>query len=198
MSLAWPPTGEPDSAAPAPGPGEPAAWAYTVSVRGLCEFSAKHGSLDRRFTPSATALEGLKGQGTVASRRGPDYETEVALETCCGPLRVRGRADGYDPRRRCAGRGEDAARPARRHPRQPPPAALGAAADLRRAVLPQPREVEESGAGARLLRRGLTQTETELRQVLRRGRAGTRALHATLRGLRGLGASKRPLHRQRA
>ena len=67
----------------------------------LCEFTAKRGDLDRRFTPSATALEGLQGQAAVAARRGPDYETEMALEGRCGPLRVRGRADGYDPRRRC-------------------------------------------------------------------------------------------------
>ena len=78
-----------------------AGWAYTVSVRELCEFTAKHGDLDRRFTPSATALEGLQGQNTVAQRRGPDYQTEITLETTCGALRVRGRADGYDPRRRC-------------------------------------------------------------------------------------------------
>ncbi len=76
-------------------------WSYTVSVRSLCEFTAKRGDLDRRFTPSATALEGLKGQNTVVSRRGQDYETEIALEGTCGQLQVRGRADGYDPRRRC-------------------------------------------------------------------------------------------------
>lgn len=74
---------------------------YTVSVRSLCEFTAKRGDLDRRFTPSATALEGIAGQQTVATRRGPDYETEIVLEARCGSLRVRGRADGYDPRRRC-------------------------------------------------------------------------------------------------
>ena len=76
-------------------------WAYTVSVRELCEFTAKRGDPDRRFTPSATALEGIAGQNAVAQRRGQDYETEIPLETTCGPLRVRGRADGYDPRRRC-------------------------------------------------------------------------------------------------
>ena len=76
-------------------------WTYTVSVREFCEFTAKRGDLDRRFTPSATALEGLMGQSTVAQRRGPDYETEIALQATCGPLRLRGRADGYDPRRRC-------------------------------------------------------------------------------------------------
>ena len=84
-------------------PGERAAspWLYTVSVRELCEFTAKRGDLDRRFTPSATALEGMQGQSTVTQRRGQNYETEIALEATCGELRVRGRADGYDPRRRC-------------------------------------------------------------------------------------------------
>lgn len=79
----------------------PTDWAFTVSVRSLCEFTAKQGDLDRRFTPSATALEGLRGQALVAQRRGPDYEAEVALEGRHGGLRVRGRADGYDPARRC-------------------------------------------------------------------------------------------------
>ena len=94
---------EPSSAvgAPAHGLSTAPAWAYTVSVRELCEFTAKRGDLDRRFTPAATALEGLMGQSTVAQRRGQDYETEIALETTRGPLRVRGRADGYDPRRKC-------------------------------------------------------------------------------------------------
>ncbi len=68
----------------------------TVSVRSLCEFTAKHGDLDRRFTPSATALEGLLGQAVVQGRRGPAYECEVALQGRFGPLLVRGRADGYD------------------------------------------------------------------------------------------------------
>ena len=93
-----------ENSAAAPVAEPAAAWTYTVSVRSLCEFTAKQGDLDRRFTPSATALEGLNGQLAVATRRGADYETEIALETTCGPaqsLRVRGRADGYDPRQRC-------------------------------------------------------------------------------------------------
>jgi DNA excision repair protein ERCC-2 len=77
------------------------AWSYTVSVRSLCEFTAKRGDLDRRFTPSATALEGINGQASVAARRGPQYQSEVVLEGRFGMLRVRGRADGYDPGRRC-------------------------------------------------------------------------------------------------
>ena len=76
-------------------------WTYTVSVRSLCEFVAKRGDLDRRFTPSATALEGIAGQTAVVARRGPDYESEVALVGRSGILRVRGRADGYDAARHC-------------------------------------------------------------------------------------------------
>ena len=72
------------------------AWTYTVSVRNLCEFTAKHGDLDRRFTPSATSLEGQAGQLAVIARRSPGYETELPLEGQHGHLRVRGRADGYE------------------------------------------------------------------------------------------------------
>ncbi|NCT82201.1 MAG: ATP-dependent DNA helicase [Comamonadaceae bacterium] len=71
-------------------------WAYTVSVRSLCEFTAKQGSLDRRFTPSATALEGQAVQLAVIARRSEGYETELPLEGRFGALRVRGRADGYE------------------------------------------------------------------------------------------------------
>ena len=34
---------------------------YTVAVRELCEFTAKQGDLDLRFTPAPTALEGMAG-----------------------------------------------------------------------------------------------------------------------------------------
>ena len=74
-------------------------WAYSVSVRSLCEFTAKAGDLDRRFTPTATALEGLAGQAAGVARRGPGYESEVQLQGRCGHLRVRGRADGFDTQR---------------------------------------------------------------------------------------------------
>ncbi len=76
--------------------GAPTDWHYTVSVRSLCEFTAKRGSLDRRFTPSATALEGQAMQLAVLARRSPGYETELPLEGQHGQLRVRGRADGYE------------------------------------------------------------------------------------------------------
>ncbi|MRV73899.1 ATP-dependent DNA helicase [Duganella sp. FT92W] len=69
---------------------------YTVAVRALCEFTAKTGDLDLRFTPTPTAQEGIAGHAVVASRRGDGYEKEVSLSGEYGPLRVRGRADGYD------------------------------------------------------------------------------------------------------
>ena len=70
---------------------------YQVAVRALCEFTAKHGDLDLRFTPSPSAQEGMAGHALVASRRGEGYQAEVALEGEYKTLTVRGRADGYDP-----------------------------------------------------------------------------------------------------
>lgn len=70
---------------------------YTVAVRTLCEFTAKAGDLDLRFTPSPTGQEGVAGHGLVTSRRGSGYESEVTLSGQFEGLRVRGRADGYDP-----------------------------------------------------------------------------------------------------
>ncbi|EXF46678.1 rad3-related DNA helicase [Pseudomonas sp. BAY1663] len=72
---------------------------YRVAVRALCEFTAKVGDLDLRFTPSPTAQEGIAGHAQVAARRAAGYEREVALEGQYRQLTVRGRADGYDPRR---------------------------------------------------------------------------------------------------
>ncbi len=54
--------------------------AYTVAVRTLCDFAAKQGDLDLRFTPSPTAQEGTAGHRTVASRRQPGYRAEVSLK----------------------------------------------------------------------------------------------------------------------
>ncbi len=70
---------------------------YVVAVRALCEFTAKSGDLDLRFTPSPTASEGMAGHVAVAARRGAGYQTELTLNGDYRHLRVRGRADGYDP-----------------------------------------------------------------------------------------------------
>ena len=70
---------------------------YLVAVRTLCEFTAKRGDLDLRFTPSPTSLEGIEGHAVVTSRRGAGYEAELTLTGTYGELTIRGRADGYDP-----------------------------------------------------------------------------------------------------
>ena len=74
---------------------------YVVAVRTLCDFTAKKGDLDLRFTPSPTAQEGIAGHLLVAARRSANYQSEIRLQGDYGHLNqqltVRGRADGYDP-----------------------------------------------------------------------------------------------------
>lgn len=69
---------------------------YVVAVRALCEFTAKQGSLDLRFTPSPTSQEGIAGHQLVAAGRGAGYERELSLRGEFRHLSVRGRADGYN------------------------------------------------------------------------------------------------------
>jgi DNA excision repair protein ERCC-2 len=72
---------------------------YTVSVRALCEFTAKQGNLDLRFTPAPSAEEGVIGHRVVQARRPAPYQAEVSLSGEYKRLLVRGRADGFDPAR---------------------------------------------------------------------------------------------------
>jgi DNA excision repair protein ERCC-2 len=72
---------------------------YIVAVRALCEFTAKQGDLDLRFTPSPSAQEGIAGHAVVAGRRGAHYQSELPLAGDYKQLHVRGRADGYDPQK---------------------------------------------------------------------------------------------------
>jgi len=76
---------------------EGSAVTYVVAVRELCDFTAKQGDLDIRFTPSPSAVEGMEGHITVASNRREGYQTEITLSGDFESLHVRGRADGYDP-----------------------------------------------------------------------------------------------------
>ena len=70
-----------------------------MAVRALCEFTAKQGDLDLRFTPSPSAQEGIAGHALVASRRPESYQAELSLSGEYKELQVRGRADGYDPQK---------------------------------------------------------------------------------------------------
>lgn len=73
---------------------------FRVAVRTLCEFAAKTGDLDLRFTPSPTAQQGIAGHLTVQGRRGASYRTELRVEGRYKSLHLRGRVDGYDTDRR--------------------------------------------------------------------------------------------------
>ncbi len=67
-----------------------------VAVKSLCEFAARRGDLDHRYTPSPTAREGIAGHGRVRKGRGPGYQSEYPLTGTCEGLQLVGRADGYD------------------------------------------------------------------------------------------------------
>lgn len=69
-----------------------------IAVQSLCEFAAREGSLEHRYTPSPTSAEGIKGHKTLQSRRGEDYQPEYLLEGEWLGIQLRGRADGYLPR----------------------------------------------------------------------------------------------------
>ena len=72
-----------------------------VSVKALVEFAAKTGSLDRKFTPGPSALEGIEGHQRVTANRPDNYQTEVSLRIEYQDLLIRGRADGYNPDTHC-------------------------------------------------------------------------------------------------
>ncbi|MCX2524411.1 ATP-dependent DNA helicase [Larsenimonas rhizosphaerae] len=69
---------------------------YRVAVRSLCDFTARTGDLDLRFTPSPTAQEGVEGHQRVAAGRGETFEAEVTLSARSGRVEVSGRCDGID------------------------------------------------------------------------------------------------------
>lgn len=73
----------------------------TVSVTTLAHFCHRCGSLDSRFGPSPSGAEGIAGHQYLHAQRPPGYQREYAVEyeTRCGnlALKLRGRADGYDP-----------------------------------------------------------------------------------------------------
>ncbi|MBW4935049.1 ATP-dependent DNA helicase [Marinobacter sp. F4206] len=70
-----------------------------VAVRTLCEFAARRGDLDFRYTPAPSSEEGIAGHQSIQARRGYGYESEYLLTGECLGLKLSGRADGYHPHR---------------------------------------------------------------------------------------------------
>ncbi|MCK7547986.1 ATP-dependent DNA helicase [Marinobacter koreensis] len=71
-----------------------------VAVRTLCEFAARTGDLDFRYTPAPSAAEGIAGHQLIQSRRTSDYKSEYLLTGECLGIKISGRVDGYHPGRR--------------------------------------------------------------------------------------------------
>ncbi len=70
---------------------------YKVGVKTLIEFSAKSGSLDRRFTPAPSGQEGIAGHQQVVKNRPSHFVSEYSLSLQFENLLLRGRVDGLDP-----------------------------------------------------------------------------------------------------
>lgn len=68
-----------------------------VAVRTLCEFAARHGDLDFRYTPAPTAEEGIAGHQAIQSKRGYGYKSEFSVTGLVLGMELSGRVDGYHP-----------------------------------------------------------------------------------------------------
>ncbi|MBU2872889.1 ATP-dependent DNA helicase [Marinobacter salexigens] len=68
-----------------------------VAVRTLCEFAAREGDLDFRYTPAPSAEEGIIGHQAIQGKRGYGYKSEYSLSGECMGLELYGRADVYNP-----------------------------------------------------------------------------------------------------
>lgn len=72
-------------------------------MREVASFCHRGGDIDHRFTPSPTGAQGIEGHQRVYRRRPASYLTEYPVSgqypLAAGgwSLRLRGRADGYDP-----------------------------------------------------------------------------------------------------
>ncbi|HCR44932.1 MAG TPA: ATP-dependent DNA helicase [Marinobacter hydrocarbonoclasticus] len=68
-----------------------------VAVRTLCEFAARHGDLDFRYTPAPSSEEGIAGHQAIQAKRGYGYKSEYSLTGKVLGMQLSGRADGYHP-----------------------------------------------------------------------------------------------------
>lgn len=67
-----------------------------VSIRSLCEFAARTGDIDLRYTPAPTAAEGIEGHKRLQSKRPKSYSAEYPVAIELNGIRFKGRADGFD------------------------------------------------------------------------------------------------------
>ncbi|MCS5562670.1 MAG: ATP-dependent DNA helicase, partial [Oleiphilaceae bacterium] len=63
----------------------------------LCEFAARHGDLDFRYTPAPSSEEGIAGHQAIQAKRGYGYKSEYSLTGKVLGMQLSGRADGYHP-----------------------------------------------------------------------------------------------------
>ena len=68
-----------------------------VAVRTLCEFAARAGDMDFRYTPAPSAEEGIAGHQAIQAKRGYGYKSEYPISGECLGLALSGRADVYNP-----------------------------------------------------------------------------------------------------
>ena len=68
-----------------------------VAVRTLCEFAARHGDMDFRYTPAPSSEEGIAGHQAIQAKRGYGYKSEYSLTGKVLGMQLSGRADGYHP-----------------------------------------------------------------------------------------------------
>ena len=72
-----------------------------ISVGQLARFCHRSGDIDYRFGPSPTGEQGVEGHQRLYRRRPDSYQAERAVEAVYKAgglsLRLRGRADGWDP-----------------------------------------------------------------------------------------------------
>ncbi|HAX10407.1 MAG TPA: ATP-dependent DNA helicase, partial [Marinobacter hydrocarbonoclasticus] len=63
----------------------------------MCEFAARHGDLDFRYTPAPSSEEGIAGHQAIQAKRGYGYKSEYSLTGKVLGMQLSGRADGYHP-----------------------------------------------------------------------------------------------------
>lgn len=73
----------------------------SIAVTDLANFCHRTGDIDHRFKPSPTGAQGIAGHQSLYQQRPDSYQSEYAVEYIhaldATSVKLRGRADGYDP-----------------------------------------------------------------------------------------------------